>query len=150
MNLMTGLMTAVTTGMRADMSNKTTVLHLKNWLSKAPDHARVCIDTEARTFNAHLYDCKNGFFEGKEMTGEDLFILSPDYSNTYTVDVESLQSELTKYKKALEVARHSNNNLIFHIQDYALDEESFVLIMEFEKARQAEQQIREILEEKEQ
>lgn len=60
------------------------VKDLKKALENADDEAIVCVDTEARCFNAHLIDIKNAFFESDEVMGlgDDLFILYPNYDGT--------------------------------------------------------------------
>lgn len=55
-------------------------------LSKdAPDSAIICVDTEARCFNAHLISIKHASLLEKECSpdpDEELFILYPSYDGT--------------------------------------------------------------------
>lgn len=59
--------------------------------------------------------------------------------------IEKLEAQLKLKDKCLEISREINKNLMFHFQDYGLEEESFVLLMEVEKAREAESKINEML-----
>lgn len=56
------------------------VKELKEQLKDVPDHARVTVDTEGRMFFAHLYEATGGEHQPKEMVGEDLFVITPDYT----------------------------------------------------------------------
>ena len=61
-----------------------TVKQLKESLEGVNDDVVVCVDTEARCFNAHLIEINGAFFQDDTEIGlgEDLFILSPSYEGT--------------------------------------------------------------------
>ena len=79
---------------------KITVKQLKQLLEKSPDNARVVIDTEARLFQAHLYDLNSAYFESEKDIGEDMFILYPDYSGTLHINLENIYKECKLLKQA--------------------------------------------------
>lgn len=60
-----------------------TVGELKAKLKDIPDDSEVLIDTEARRYNYHLVSLNYANFERLSEFGmNDMFILSPDYSDT--------------------------------------------------------------------